>query len=76
VPESLSQFFAMGGYGAFVWSAFAITFIVLLANVLASRWVHKSLVKRLQRERQLNAAMAKESGRQGHNNSVRNEAMS
>lgn len=33
----LQQFFSMGGYGAYVWSAYAITFIVLLANILVSR---------------------------------------
>lgn len=56
VLESLKAFFAMGGYGAFVWSAYAITFVVLMANLLISASIHKRLVARLQRERALNAA--------------------
>ncbi|MBM4207300.1 MAG: heme exporter protein CcmD [Gammaproteobacteria bacterium] len=28
------EFFAMGGYGFYVWTAYGITFIVLVANVV------------------------------------------
>ena len=34
---NVSDFFAMGGYGAYVWGSFGITFAVLLANVLMAR---------------------------------------
>jgi len=32
----LNHILAMGGYGAYVWSAYAITFIVFGLNVVAS----------------------------------------
>lgn len=32
----MSEFFAMGGYGLFVWGSYSITAIVLLANVIAA----------------------------------------
>ncbi len=56
VLDSVKAFFAMGGYGAFVWSAYAITFVVLMANLLLTASSHKRLVARLRRERALNAA--------------------
>lgn len=40
---SLSSFFAMGGYGAYVWPAYglALTTLVILA-ILSLRWAKKS----------------------------------
>jgi heme exporter protein D len=34
--DSLSAFLAMGGYGAYVWPAFALTAVVLLGLLVAS----------------------------------------
>lgn len=34
--ESLSEFFAMGGYASYVWGAFAITFLSMLILVVNS----------------------------------------
>jgi heme exporter protein D len=31
----MSEFFAMGGYGGYVWSAYAIFFVVLIVDALA-----------------------------------------
>jgi heme exporter protein D len=33
------QFFAMGGYGAYVWSAFGLTLVVLVGLFLQSLWL-------------------------------------
>lgn len=41
----LFNWFAMGGHGVYVWSAYLITFVVLLINVLLSR---RELRNRLQ----------------------------
>ncbi|MCP4328949.1 MAG: heme exporter protein CcmD [Alphaproteobacteria bacterium] len=49
----MSEFFAMGGYAAYVWPAFAITAIVLVGLFLVSlRDLRKreALLERLQRE--------------------------
>ena len=49
---SLNNFFSMGGYAVYVWSAYAISFIVLFINIfLAIRSEHKTIneiKKRLQ----------------------------
>ena len=49
---SLNDFFSMGGYAVYVWSAYGISFIVLFLNIiLAIRNEHKTLneiKKRLQ----------------------------
>jgi len=31
---SLQEFFAMGGYGLYVWTSYGLTFVVLLANII------------------------------------------
>lgn len=31
---SLQEFFAMGGYGFYVWTSYGLTLIVLLANII------------------------------------------
>ncbi|MCC5857775.1 MAG: heme exporter protein CcmD [Ectothiorhodospiraceae bacterium] len=48
----MSEFFAMGGYGFYVWSSYAITAVVLVLNIvkpwLASRQTRRRLASRLQ----------------------------
>jgi heme exporter protein D len=34
---SLTEFFAMGGYGFYVWSAYGLTALVLVAEIAAVR---------------------------------------
>lgn len=36
----MSEFFAMGGYGAYVWSAYALACVVLVANWVLARRRH------------------------------------
>ena len=43
----MNDFFAMGGYGAYVWSAYGISAIVLAGNVLLSRRAERALLTRL-----------------------------
>jgi heme exporter protein D len=51
---SLAEFFHMGGYAFYVWTSYAIAFIVLLANVMQPYLRHKQLrsglVRRLKRQ--------------------------
>ena len=51
-------FFAMGGYAAYVWPAYAVFFIVLLADFLAPQ------LRRRRNLRELNARLARQSARQ------------
>jgi heme exporter protein D len=44
----MKEFFDMGGYAAFVWPAYAVTFGVVLLNVV---WARRAL-KRARREAQ------------------------
>ncbi len=30
----MAEFFSMGGYGSYVWSSYAITFVVLALNII------------------------------------------
>lgn len=48
---SWSEFFAMGGYGAYVWSAYGVTLVVLALNVWFPWRKHKILRKNLRRGR-------------------------
>lgn len=35
--NSLSEFISMGGYGAYIWGSYAVTFVLLTAEVIALR---------------------------------------
>lgn len=39
----MSEFFAMGGYGLYVWSAYAVTAVVLIGNVIAAVGLHRQM---------------------------------
>ena len=42
---SLQEFFAMGGYAFYVWIAYGITFLVLLANIVIPVFQRKQLLR-------------------------------
>ncbi|NOI76834.1 heme exporter protein CcmD [Vibrio coralliilyticus] len=46
--ESLSDFFAMGGYAGYVWSAFGITFFSMFVLLLVSIRRGKNLLDEVQ----------------------------
>ncbi len=37
---NLTEFLAMGGYGAYVWSCFGLVIAVLIWNIVAARRLH------------------------------------
>ena len=45
VWNSWSDFFAMGGYGLYVWGSFAVTAAVMLGEVLALRASRRTLAR-------------------------------
>ena len=49
----MSEFLQMGGYAAYVWSAYGITLIVLGANIWAAFRNHAKMLARAQRENRL-----------------------
>ncbi len=55
---SLQHFFAMGGYAGYLWPAYAVFFIVLLADFLAP------LRRRRRLLRELRARLARKAARQ------------
>ncbi len=50
--KTLTEFFHMGGYAFYVWSAYGVTFVVLLLNVLLpiarARRLRRGLARRAQ----------------------------
>ena len=46
--ESLSDFFAMGGYASYVWSAFGITFLAMIILLVLSVRRGKQLLTEVQ----------------------------
>ena len=57
VFESISEFLAMGGHCYFVWSAYLITLIVLVINIImpiiSKKKFLKSEIKRKRREKDI-----------------------
>lgn len=47
---SASEFFAMGGYGLYVWGSFGVTAAALLVEVLAVRQRYRNTCRSLRRE--------------------------
>ncbi|MGN6479704.1 heme exporter protein CcmD [Luteibacter sp.] len=64
----MSTFFAMGGYGAYVWTAFAVFFIVLLIDTLAP------LARRRRNLRDIRARIARHENRRRPGTPARNES--
>lgn len=52
---SLQTFFAMSGYGAYVWSCYALTLLVLIGNAWAARRALAAAMQRAQRRVQASA---------------------
>ena len=46
--DSIGDFFAMGGYAGYVWSAFGITFLSLIILLITSLSRGKTLLKEVQ----------------------------
>ena len=44
-----SEFFNMGGYAFYVWTSYALTFIILLANIVSPILQRKKAIKRIKR---------------------------
>lgn len=53
--DSVSEFVAMGGHGFFVWSAYAISALLIIGNIVLAarqqRQVRGEIQRRLRRER-------------------------
>lgn len=51
----MQEFFYMGGYAFYVWTAYALTFIVLIINLITpiqrKRAILQKLARKLRRER-------------------------
>ncbi len=45
--KTLAEFFAMGGYGFYVWTAYAVAAIVLIINALIPSRRERALLKSL-----------------------------
>jgi heme exporter protein D len=42
----MSEFFLMGGHGAYVWSAYGLTLAVLIINAWLARAKHRAALRR------------------------------
>jgi len=53
----MAEFLHMGGYGAYVWAAYAVFVIVLLADALTPLWQRRNTL------REIDARLRRESNR-------------
>jgi len=44
-----SEFFHMGGYAFFVWTSYGLTFVVVVANIIAPLLQRKKVIKHSKR---------------------------
>lgn len=50
MADSWHQFWAMGGYAGYVWSAYGLAAIVMLANIVVPVVAHRRLKRRIRDE--------------------------
>ena len=50
MPESIADFFRMGGYAFYVWWSYAIVLVVLALNFIAPTLRHRRVRRALARE--------------------------
>ena len=50
MPETVVDFFRMGGYALYVWWSYAIVFVVLALNLVAPALRHRRVRRTLARE--------------------------
>ncbi len=48
--DSWAQFWAMGGYGVYVWGSVGVTAVLLALEVLQARWAHRQTLAQLKAE--------------------------
>ena len=48
--NSVSEFFAMGGYGLYVWGSFGLTAVVVVGEVLLLRARRRAILQELRTE--------------------------
>lgn len=53
--ETFSDFLAMGGYGAYVWGAFGITFLSMLILIASSMMTGKKIIQEVKNKQQRQA---------------------
>ncbi len=51
---SMTEFFSMGGYGAYVWSSFAMTLVLMVGESFYVKQKHAATLKRVKRIAQMN----------------------
>ncbi len=44
-----SEFFHMGGYAFFVWTSYALTLLIIVANIIAPMLQRKKVISRIKR---------------------------
>ncbi len=44
-----SEFFHMGGYAFYVWVSYALTLVIVVANIISPIMQRKSVIKRIKR---------------------------
>ena len=52
----MSEFFAMGGYGFYVWSSMGMVLFLMLLEPIVLKVQHRGLLKHIQRQKRRQAA--------------------
>jgi len=57
----MSEFFAMGGYGFYVWSSMGMVLFLMLLEPIVLKFQHRQLLKNIQRQKRRQAARSDKS---------------
>lgn len=51
--HSFADFWAMGGYGFYVWGSFGVCAVAMVLEPLLVNWRHKAMLLRIRRQAQI-----------------------
>lgn len=56
----MSEFFSMGGFGIFIWSAMGIALILMVLEVLSLNLKRRTLIRQIKRDNRLDSRQRKD----------------
>jgi len=58
----MSEFFSMGGFGVFIWSAMSVALVLMVLEVFSLKLKRRTLIKQIKRDNRLGSRQRRDVG--------------
>jgi len=58
----MSEFFSMGGFGVFIWSAMGVALVLMVLEVFSLKLKRRTLIKQIKRDNRLGSRQRRDVG--------------